>query len=182
MAIVLWTSEGMDWTSLKSKQLYPYIEALRLALVERADAVITSSESDKITHAPLRVPIVSGRLIDSNFGDAFTATLKRLMTLYAIPDDYNGDRFINRRNIADYEAIIGSTLVENVDSKPFTEEWALQRYNILNLMTMGILGTESLSGNESLGEQRQGNDAAIIDRDLAIFVRTNEHRIAEGID
>lgn len=42
MAIDSWTSEGMDWSSpdaLRMKPLYPYLEAIRLAIIERKKAL-----------------------------------------------------------------------------------------------------------------------------------------------
>ena len=87
MAVTSWTSEGMAWDTLQDKQLYPYIEALRQALIERCTV------SGVAVPAALQNPVVTGDIsvYDSDWGKQFEDTITALIPYFVNHTDNGGN-------------------------------------------------------------------------------------------
>jgi len=167
MAIDSWTSEGMDWTSLKSKRYYPYVQALVLAMQERWTAIVPGS-----TLPVYWLNIPGGRAglmvrttfvgFDNGWGDRW---------------DWFLDNLVRSGNYIDYEdnggnwddvalgdkaphwtwptmlASIGdSEWIRATQDTIVTEAWALQMYRILNK----LVWRETKAGDHTNNQTRDG--------------------------
>lgn len=145
--ITSWTSAGMSWASLGRKLLYPYIEALRLALVERCAA------AGETVPAILQDPLPPGTTPRAAWGIAFDTTMDALFPRYL-----NHQTHLQNWSSTSLSDIIGPTWNEadllaatgalhrlHVSANaPFFAGWALQQYAFLNLLRwVGQYGTYS---------------------------------------
>lgn len=82
MAVTSWTSEGMDWTALSGRPRWAFLEAIRLAVVERCQATGTTIP------AVLADPLAIGTYA---WADAVRATVSTLIPKFANHIDHDGD-------------------------------------------------------------------------------------------
>lgn len=131
MAITSWTSDGMDWDNIDESQLSKYIEAIRLATIERKE-IVSGSFSDYY----LMSPIYENKFPLSSF------FLYRILNMSNIPyasfQDTNQDGICSwgEYNILDSALDGNYTIYNNTEQNMFNVAKALkQRYDILNNLT-----------------------------------------------
>jgi len=140
MAITSWTDLGMVWDDLTEKQLYPYAEALRLALKERWEAFYTTSTIP----APLDVELATGVITTwewvEEFQDQMTALIAPTTEGYVNHNDSGGDwTNVSMANFAPLwtEATMMTQIgdasrIVTSENGCFRADWALQQYKMLN--------------------------------------------------
>lgn len=133
MAIVDWTSEGMNWTSLSGKNFYPYLEALRLALLERADGAGLTIPTI------LNSPVLIGGETTYAWGDAYNDLMSDTITKYVDKDDNSGNWHETVNGPPSWSEATLLTAIGDTVRYPIyffgselTSKWALQQYNFLN--------------------------------------------------
>jgi len=157
MAITSWTSEGMVWDTLENKRLYPYIEAIRLALIERATVAGVALSS--VLTTPIASGVIPKAADGGSFGTLFQAAVTNLIG-YFINQTDNGGNWTNvpstssTANIipdwteADILTSIGAASRLGVGGdKLFSKEWILQQYQILNKLVWTKTGTNNIAFN-----------------------------------
>jgi hypothetical protein len=155
MAITEWTSEGMNWSDLEHKPVSNYIEAIRLAMLERI--YVTGTHHLTFTTAINLVdPWISGRPLTSTMAEAVDDIIDYWLGvspsfsngIFAIPSatpaDLDGEKLSewmstgsNKNTLTWGEssilADIGDAQRYRVeDDQYFRKEWAKQVYEILN--------------------------------------------------
>jgi len=136
MAITAWDSEGMVWDDLTGKQLYPYAEALRLALKERYETYNTTSTIP----APLDVELEEGVIPTWGWVNQFKITILSTILNYVNHNDSGGDWTNSAQldcappwTINDMLTQIGDvSLIYPSENGCFKADWALQQYKMLN--------------------------------------------------
>ncbi len=158
MAVTDWTSEGMDWSTLDDKRLYPYMEAIRQAVVERQDAV------GQFVIADYKTPLVSGMMTDyrevrqtgfrtQDYMDSLISGAtgaRRYCNQYDEGGDWdNVDHEPPPWTEADMLTQIGAgSRIRIVEGAPFTAAWARQQYLMLNEL-IWTRYTQTTSGSPS---------------------------------
>lgn len=135
----------MSWTALLSKLPYPYIEALRQCIVERALA------ADESVPASLEDEIDSGFPVLGDWGSDFDDLLDALIPLYVNHAD-SGGNWDDEAAIVMYSeasmltAISASERIYSGAGVPLLADWAEQAYAILNklLWTRNALTLDEL--------------------------------------
>ncbi len=184
MAIINWTSEGMDWGTgvggfpLKGKMLYPYIEALRLAVVERTSVIqhqTPGGGSGAIMPSLdlLLDPIQDGVLVSNDWGTEFSTSIAYLCHKYIDPTNglssnnafglkrwnntaspgfpQTGPTAVQSNAIFTHlgQDIQGNPAFGQISGSLLTAKWARQQYDILNLLIWTMHHDQT--GNTQMG-------------------------------
>lgn len=195
--ILDWTSEGMDWEGihfggdrLRGILMLPYMEALRLAIVERASVVQHAGPVLDL----LLEPVEEGVLKSREWADEFSATMAHLVHKYVDPTNglSSGNAGIRRWNnntgpgyeaagtpLGDNSRFIFTFLGQELEGNPaiavsqagilITAKWAAQQYDVLNLLIWSMHHDENGNtqmtdvGNADTDERRTGDGADFTD-------------------
>ncbi|OGV50912.1 MAG: hypothetical protein A2X49_05735 [Lentisphaerae bacterium GWF2_52_8] len=140
MAITSWTSEDMDWTDVHGAPYYPFLEAARLATVERLDICAGISGNWPISPSELLVEIAHGKppwrgVYDIHNYVSFCAhSTSPYVGRYLNHTVSWASGFVNW-NSTTMKAALGVSDFEAVPSRnaPPAAVWLKQQYQMLNL-------------------------------------------------
>lgn len=142
MAVVDWTSEGMEWSTVKGKLPYPYIEALRQALLERASimsktvpSILSSPVSSDFSAILGAWGIAFETLLDEVVAGTVDGLGDPLDTWHKPDQDLHGESDNPSWGMTDILAYLGQSRITVDVGYPTTAAWAKQQYDILNQLT-----------------------------------------------
>lgn len=188
MAITAWTSEGMSWDwHMHGAPLYPYLEALRLALIERAEfreVEVPEALTEIVRTAPLDAAWFAA------FQDLITAIIPKYLN-HTI-----GTNFDNFQSFSDWDettilaAIGAASRLEAPSPRPHDvgADWVLQQYKLINMLrcinpdafynmgySMSFYGTQYRSGYAgNYGTRAEATAAARSDLAANSWINGNE--------
>lgn len=143
MAVTSWTSEGMSWDDLHDKRLYPYIEAIRQATIERATVIGASVAAD------FQTPLTQSMIADYRQVRQTGYQIQSYLDSWINGGGGAGRFFVNSTDLsgnwddsdhappawteADMLDAIGATERVRISAGSlFTADWARQQYLMLN--------------------------------------------------
>jgi len=140
MAITSWTSEGMSWTDVHGAPYWPFLEAARLATIERLDICAGISGSWPVSPSELLIELAHGKPLWRGVYDihAFVSFCAHNTSPYV-------GRYLNHTvswasgfvywSSTSMKAALGVSDFEAAPSRgaPLTAAWLKQQYQMLNL-------------------------------------------------
>jgi len=161
--ITNWTSESMAWDTLIDKPWYPYIEALRLALVERINGGTHFDAGAPNPGDPETLEVVVDMLPDyddvppESFAWHFQDIMSRIIAGGVLdfreePNWAPGDPD-TRFSEASLMAYLGEDRILLASEQVLSEAWALQQYRMLNAMKWRLGGIPEFSAWNEAGDQ-----------------------------
>ncbi len=167
MAITTWTSLGMRWDDLGGRLPTPYVEALRLALLERWTA---AGLSLGVLPDVLETPLAAGELPGTTWADAWLFALQYAAPRYVNHLDHAGNwSGLAMASVAPFWTWAGLVTAAGITTEQrlyagsfFRASWARQQYALLNLLRWTRLtGNGAVEGVAGTGATYAAAKAAL---------------------